>query len=274
MTVITAPRRTAPLVAYFALAFLISWGIAVPLALAKAGLIEPILPTWTHYLVAYGPALSALIVTWWAEGKAGLRELLRRIGMWRVPVLWWLVALSPLAVGLVVVFAMNTLGGSTISLADLGLVQFLPPLGGGALLLWLLTFGIGEEIGWRGFALPRLQTGRSALRATLILTVFWALWHLPAFFYLLDPAIAVGWLIGLAAGAVVFTWLFNSTGGSVLIVAVWHGCFNFVGSSDAGNGMVAAIASTIVMVWAVIVVLVFKPASLSHRGKATPGGEG
>jgi membrane protease YdiL (CAAX protease family) len=211
--------------------------------------------------------LSALILTWISEGRSGLRDIGSRIAMWNVRPIWWIVALSPLVLGFAVALILNMITGSEIRLSALGEVQFLPPLGIGALVLWILTFGIGEEIGWRGYALPRLQVGRSALFATIILSIVWALWHLPAFFYLFDPAIAIGWGIGLFAGAIVFTWLFNSSGGSILIVAIWHGCFNFITSSDAGNGMLAAVVSTIVMVWAVVVVVIFKPATLSHTNK-------
>lgn len=265
-----APTKTSPIIAYFALAYLLSWSIEVPLALSSRGIIPPALPAWTHYLTAYGPMLAAVIVTWAGEGGAGLRQLAARMVMWKVRPVWWLVAVSPLAVGLVVVLVLNAVAGSGIGLADVGEVQFLPPLGIWALPLWLLTFGIGEETGWRGYALPRLQRGRGALLATAILTVFWGLWHVPAFFYLFDPGIAIGWAIGLFAGAIVFTWLFNSSGGSILIVALWHGCFNFMSSSDAGGGMLAAVVSTLVMVWAVLVIVLFKPAALSRAGKVVP----
>ena len=101
----------------------------------------------------------------------------------------------------------------------------------------------------------------------MILAVLWALWHLPQFFYLFDPAIAIGWTIGLFAGAIVFTWLLNSSNGSILIVAIWHGCFNFISASDAGNGILAAVVSTIVMIWAVLVIVIFKPENLSRHEK-------
>jgi len=157
--------------------------------------------------------------------------------------------------------------GEPISIASLGNVNFLPSLGLAALPLWLLTFGIGEETGWRGFALPRLQRDRSALSATLILSILWALWHLPQFFYLFEPTIAIGWLLGLICGAVLLTWLFNSTGGSILIVAIWHGCFNFISASNAGNGILAAVVSSLVMIWAVVLFFWFKPRNLSTRPK-------
>jgi len=254
------------LILYFALAYAISWSIGIPLALQHLGIIRPILPLWTHYFVAYGPLFAALIVTGLGEGKAGFWRLWRRIFHWRIGALWWGMSLSPLLLGLIVIGIVSLATGKPLEIASLGEVNFLPPLGVWALALWLLTFGLGEEIGWRGYALPRMQNGRSALAATLILAVLWALWHVPQFFYLFEPAIAVGWFIGLSAGAIVFTWLYNSTGGSVLAAAVWHGCFNFITASSAG-GIVAAVVSVLVMIWAVIVVLVFKPLNLSARSK-------
>jgi membrane protease YdiL (CAAX protease family) len=155
----------------------------------------------------------------------------------------------------------------------LGLIEFLPDLGIGALLFWFLTFGFGEETGWRGYALPRLQQGRSPLSATLILWVFWALWHLPLFFYLYDATSVLGLLLGLLAGAVTLTWLYNSTGGSILLVAVWHGAFNFVtGCVACKAGATAAILSTLVMVWAVVLVAWFKPATLFRPDTQVPLG--
>lgn len=256
-----------PLVLYFVLAYAFSWAIGIPLALSENGIIPPIFPEWAHYFIAFGPTLSAIILTGSFEGKDGLRRLLSRVTRWRVGLRWWVIALLPLLVGLVVALVLRMASGVWVDPATFGEVHFLPSLGYGALLLWILTFGIGEETGWRGFALPRLQQGRSAFTATSILALFWALWHLPQFFYLFDPAIAIGWAFGLYGGAIVFTWLFNSTGGSVLIVAVCHGAINFVTSSNAGDGLIAAVASTAVMIWAVLVVLIFKPANLSRRPK-------
>ena len=166
---------------------------------------------------------------------------------------------------------MNFFTANKISLSELGEVNFLPPLGIGALFLWIFTFGIGEEVGWRGFALPRLQRNHNALAATAILAFFWALWHLPQFFYLFEPSIAIGWAIGLFTGAVVFTWLLNSTEGSILPVAIFHGCFNYVSSSNAGGGLVAAIVSTLVMIGGVVVIFVYKPRTLSSKEKFVIG---
>jgi len=255
------------LIGYFILAYVISWAIGIPLALAKQGIIQPVFPEWFHYFVAYGPMLSALIITLATQGQQGIKELWRRITKWRVEGIWWFVALSPLIVGFLVALVMNLLTANRLCFSDLGRIHFLPPLGIGALFLWVLSFGIGEETGWRGYALPRLQKDRNALYATMILAFFWALWHLPQFFYLLDISIAFGWAIGLFAGSIVFTWLFNSAKGSILVVAIFHGCFNYISASGAGNGLLAAIVSTMVMIWAVVVVFLYKPKTLSTKGK-------
>lgn len=260
-------RRRRDLVLYGILSFGFSWLVGIPLALANQGVIEPLLPEWTHYLYGYGPMLAALLVSGINLGPAGLRELGSRMVRWRVRPIWWAVALSPLAAGLATALVLGQFAGGDYSLATIGQVKFLGSLGVGALPLWVLTFGIGEETGWRGFALPRLQFGRSALSATAILWLFWALWHIPAFFYVYDPAILPGFLVGQFAGALLFTWLFNSADGSVLIVAVWHGCFNFISSSQAGDGLLAAVVSTLVMILAAIVLIAFKPRNLSRKHK-------
>jgi membrane protease YdiL (CAAX protease family) len=250
------------LVYYFILAYAISWSIGVPLALAHQGIIPAILPQWTHYLIAFGPMLSALIVTWVSQGLPGLKDLGRRMIKWACPK-WVITAFSPLILGYVALLIINRITGSEIAVSDLGAVNYLPPLGTVAtLLLWVFSFGLGEETGWRGFALPRLQKGRSALAATMILAAFWALWHLPQFFYSFDLSMAFGWVISLFAGAVVLTWLYNSSPDSILMAAIWHGCFNFVTASTADVGLLPTVVSMIVIIWAVVVIIRYKPKHL------------
>jgi membrane protease YdiL (CAAX protease family) len=262
--------KRQPLAAFILLAYGFSWLIQIPLAMQSLGIIEERLPYGLHYLTGYGPLLSAVIVTGAAAGRSGLQELLQRLTKWRVGLKWWLVAISPLLAGGVLSLILMLIGGETLSLADFGQVDRLPALGIGSLVMWLLTFGLGEETGWRGFLLPYLQRRRSALKATLILWIVWSAWHLPLFFYMYDLSILPGLLLGLLAGAVVFTWIYNSTGGSVLMTIVWHASFNYVTAcSLCKAGSTSAIVSALVMVWAVVVVLWFKPAHLSTAEKIT-----
>lgn len=255
------------LLGYFILAYAISWSIGIPLALIAQGKVDWKIPSYIHYFYAYGPMLAALIMTGLTKGKAGIADIFKRLTNWRMSPLWWLIAISPLIGYAVVVIVLRLIQGTWADLNLLGEVNFLPNLGAGALLLWIFTYGMGEEIGWRGYALPRLQEKMSALNATLVLGVLWALWHLPIFFYLFDPAIAIGWFFGLMSGAILFTWLYNSTGGNLLAVALWHGAFNFITASAAGEGLGAAIMSTLVMVWAVALIFIYKPANLSKQTK-------
>lgn len=182
--------------------------------------------------------------------------------------------LSPIGLFGVAVLVGYVRSGTWPDLSLLGEVDYLPYLGiFGALLLWLLTFGLDEEIGWRGYALPHLQMHHNALTATFILGIVWTFWHLPAFFYK-DTYMAMGLLIGLPlllisilAASIVLTWLYNSTNGTLLVVTLFHGLFNFLSISRAGGDSVAAIMSAAVMIWAVWIVILFKPTNLSRRPK-------
>jgi uncharacterized protein len=262
--------------AYFALAFAISWAIELPLVAASQGWLHVPVPSAIHYLASFGPLASALIITAATEGRHGLRQLLAGLVKWRVGLGWILASLTPIALFAVAAIVGYVTDGSWPDLALLGEVDDLPYLGvAGAFLLWLLTFGIGEEIGWRGFALPRLQRRQSALTATLILGVVWALWHLPAFFYrdtYMAMGLAAGFpllLLSILAASIIFTWLYNSTRGSLLIVILFHALFDLLSVSRAGVGSVAAIMSAGVMIAAVLIVFLFKPANLSYEQKQT-----
>jgi membrane protease YdiL (CAAX protease family) len=248
-----------PLASFFLVAYAVSWSIAVPLALQAQGLLPERLPWSLHYLTAFGPAAAAVLIGLLlrepraAVGRAAPSSGARRIG-------WWTVGfVSPLLMFVIAVVAARIAGQAAPSWTSLGTVNFLPDLGVTAWGLWFLTSGIGEELGWRGFALPRLQRTHSAMSSTLRLAIGWAGWHLPAFFYVPSYAaiglrILPGFFLGVLAGAIVLTWLYNSSGGSVLAAVLWHASFNFVTASPNASGLAAAVTSTLVMVWAFVVV--------------------
>lgn len=267
--------RAHPLAWYFVLAYAGSWIIGVPLALSAHGRFPAHLPLQLHYLTAFGPAVAALLLTAATEGRAGLRGLVDRLtrvrGLW----VWHLVSFGSPILLFALAWALVVASGHPASpWSDLGTVNFLPYLGAGAWALWFLTSGLGEEIGWRGFTLPRMQARRSALLASLWLGLLWAGWHIPAFFYLPNYA-AMGLKIfplfafGVVTGAVLLTWLYNSTGGSILAAVLWHASFNFVTASAAGAGTVAALTSNAVIVWALIILWRRGAATLSRAPKQT-----
>ena len=269
------PARGAPrfdlraLVAFFVLAYALSWSWAISLAAAhqvvRRGVAWP-----THYPSLLGPAIAAVVVTAWTMGRPGLRDLGARLVRWRVAPRWWLVAVSPFAFLALGLIAMRVAGKPLPAAADFGRFSGTPAIGMvGVFLLITFVGSLGEETGWRGYALPQLQRRFSPLTATLILAPLWFLWHLPQFAVIatyrdFGPAGDVGMFLGLTCGAIVLTWLYNRSGGSILLVIVWHGAYNFVGATQAATGMLAAIISTLIMVQGIILAVLELRAR--HRG--------
>jgi membrane protease YdiL (CAAX protease family) len=247
------------LIVFFALAYALSWSWAVPLAVAH--LVVRRGGGWpTHYPALLGPAIAAVVVTAWTMGRPGVRDLLARMARWRVPLRWWLAALSPAAFLGLALIAMAAAGRALPSVADFGRFSGIPAIGLVGVLLLLAVGAVGEETGWRGYALPQLQRRFSPLASSLILAVLWFGWHLPQFFVIAtyrdsSPVQYVGMFLGLACGAVVLTWLYNRSGGSILLVAIWHGLYNFVSGTQAATGILAAVVSTLVMIQGVVLII-------------------
>jgi CAAX protease family protein len=158
-------------------------------------------------------------------GRGSLRKLLGRLLIWRVDPRWYLVVvLEPAALAGGMVAFNAFVGGPAISINV--------PLLAAVITLAFHIFpgsAMGEEIGWRGYALPRLQPGRSALSASLILGVIWAFYHLPLFFMgqaFRSPKLLVPFVISGIALSVILTWVYNSTGGSLLMVVLLHATAN------------------------------------------------
>ncbi len=262
-----------PLVTFFVLAYAISWAIWTPLIAAAQGwLARPAWP-YLHLLGGIGPMLAALIVTWMTTGKAGVGELWRRMVDWRVGLNWHAFAwFSPVVLFGVAAVIVRIIWGAWPDFSRFGQTEEFPQLP--LLVYWaasILFYGWGEETGWRGFALPRLQKSRSALSATVILSLGWALWHLPLFWFVdgfmkMGLGGALGWYFSILLSSVLFTWLYNSTQGSILIVAVFHSTADIVFSTPS-PGDLATVIGVLMTLLGIIVLLVFKPATLVRTGK-------
>lgn len=262
-----------PVIAYYAAAIAISWAVWFPLVASKQGWTDVPLPFAIHYLGAFGPMAAAILVTGLTTGSTGLRELWGRITKWRVGGAWVLVSiLSPVVLFAAAALIAWLITGDVPDLRLLGQANYLPYLGVGVLPVWIATYGFGEEIGWRGFALPRLQRTMSVSKATLILGLGWVLWHAPSWLYL-QTIEKVGWMMlpgfvfGVLCGAVVFTWLYNGTGGSVLMVALWHGIFDLLTASAASQGLITILMSALVIVWALVLANTNRPWSFQRVEK-------
>jgi membrane protease YdiL (CAAX protease family) len=260
---------------FFILAYLISWGWSIPLLLQDQ-VVEQGRGWPTHFPALLGPLIAAVVVTAWTAGRSGLRDFLSRIIRWRVPLKWWLVALSPLLFLGLVVTTMAVAGQTLPALADFGKFGGLPQLGVVPTALAIVVLnGIGEEAGWRGYAQDRLQRRMSPLAATLVVAVLWAMWHAPFFFILasysgFDASTLVMFPIGLTSGAVLLAWLYNRSGRSILVVAVWHGLYNVAVGTAGGTGTIAAVVSAAVMVGAVAIIILELRARRHQHSIMTP----
>jgi membrane protease YdiL (CAAX protease family) len=227
--------RSRPLAAFFVLAFGITWVVWVPRAAGVPVGVVGQLWTWV-------PAIAALLAAALTGGRGALRDLGARLVRWRVAWQWYLVVVLGPAVFSVAVAAVYALLGRSWAAAappalrSEGSLLLLPLF----LLVLFVTDGLGEELAWRGFALPRLLTTYNALVASLILGVLWAAWHLPLVWTEVAPLYQQPlWLLllDMTAKSVLFTWVFLHTRGSVLLAALLHATTNlFVVSPVIAEG--------------------------------------
>ena len=245
--------RRRPVLSYFALAYLLSWGWCLPLAIrgdtVRAGVGWP-----TDLPVFAGPVLAAVVVTGVVDGRAGLRDLWSRVTRWRVGWTWWLLVLGTLSLGLVGVLVPLVTGRDVPPLADFTSYTGIAQIGALGVVALAFLSGLGEETGWRGFAADRLLRDHSLPWTALAVGVGWAGWHLPLF-WLVDSfgsmgVMAIGWFIGLMAGSVVLTFLYREGHHSVLLVAAWHTAFNLVSGTKATGMVVGTLSSFLVICWA------------------------
>jgi uncharacterized protein len=285
MTDRSAPGVLArhPVVAFVALTYVISWVIWVGMILADVS-IETTAGTVLNVVATAGPSIAALILAV-ALGAGELGRLLGGFSLARVTVMWALVAIAlPLVmVGLAVVVSVGAMGGAT--------PVFTSALIGTLLVEWVRVIFLGgpleEELGWRGFALPRMQARRSALTASLTLGLIWGLWHIPLYLVAgtgqaetiagggsgAAPALIgafVAWTMGLS---VLFTWLYNVTRGSLIVAILFHASVNlaaFVPGAIGSTGAASTLYALVTWVVALLVVWRFTSQTLAgDRGKTT-----
>lgn len=215
--------RRHPVASFLLLAFTWSWGYDALVYLTVGPqpgiLVRGVVRTW-------GPLLAAGLVTWAIGGS--VREWAGQVTRWRLKPRWYLFAIAvPLVLedGLLV-SAIHLLAGGPVQLAPSPWWHYVANF-----LVVLLLAGSLEEFGWRGFAQPRLQERTSAFTAAVGIGVVWALWHLPLFYLYDVPAYDPSqfwttYLWSLVVSSVVFAWLYNGSGGSLILPMLAHALGN------------------------------------------------
>ena len=235
--------KKQPVLWFFVLAFAFTYGLSF---LADSRWLPSGLKSAFIILYQFGPTVAALIVAHALGGWAEIKQLLKRTLIWHVGLKWYLfVFLFPVIARLIAVGVNMLLGGEPprfFSSATVGFSGISPIL----IVLFLGIFirpSLVEEIGWRGFALPRMQERFGALGASLLLGLLWALWHFHPVNFPFYKDWMLWFLLMSVCVSVIYTWIYNNTDGSILLAALFHAASNFseyivpVAPANTGTGI-------------------------------------
>ena len=214
--VIESLIRRYPFAVFVVLSCTWTWGLA---AMGERSLVFPL-------IALFGPTFGACVVLPATEGGAGIRRLLACFRVRRADLPW-------LAVALLLPLALTVPVWLLGSVAQASLDFRLTPLSAVSFVLAALI--VGEEVGWRGFALPHLLRRQSALVASLIVGIVWAFWHLPNFLLPGFPHRGLpfpAFVLMVVAYSVLFAWLYCRTAGSLTVAVVFHAAINLVSLAD------------------------------------------
>jgi uncharacterized protein len=224
--VLAQPRKNqtdlsvSDLLPFLLITFGLAWGLGVVLVVYGERLVEVFGELSASHplfiLAVYSPAIAAVALVLWRTGTRGLARYLSRLLLWRCSLGWYAYLLA----GIPLIYVTAAVAqGVEVSMPFTSLGALLAAMG------FMLVLGPVEELGWRGLALPLLQRRLAPLWAGLILGLIWGIWHLPAFFLSGTPQSAWGFtpfLVGAVAVSVILTPLFNRSGGSILLAALYH----------------------------------------------------
>jgi uncharacterized protein len=269
-----------PVATFLVMVYAINTAVALSPLLTRRDILPFGLAPYDSLGHIFGVALPAFIVVAATSGKTGVRDLASRSLRWRVGVRWYLVALFGMPVAVVLcasaIFGLAPLN-ALVEKWQLLLTVVLPQL-----VLLILFFNLAEEVGWTGFLQARLQERHGPLKASVIVTLPFALFHLPGWMVefglglsQLHLALLLTGIFGISQlfGRVVIMWLYNNTGYSVLLVGMFHSSFNVTTSAfgpfiPVPAGSTFLIAAPVVALAAVLIA-VFTRGRLSYEPERT-----
>ena len=260
------------LLVFFTLTYVIAFGVTFAYIYLQPGESSE---KWSlnWFLNAFSPTISALFISWMIGGWDEVKRLLSGFTRWRVGWFWYFAAAFLFLGPLVVAFIYRALGNPIPGIA--------PGMTASVILsqvvFTLFSGPLAEEAGWRGFALPRLQSKYSALVSSLILGVIWCCWHIPLFF--LPGSSQQGipfpiYLLLVVTLGVYFTWLYNNSQGSLIITVLAHFSFNLSGGFIAGTlGLLPPmilyiVAGSMLVLTVILVVFIYGGKTLSLKPTA------
>lgn len=259
-----------------ALMFAVTWPVDLAVAAESHKLISFHVPEILRICVGYGFVVASLVMTGLTLGTAGVKDLLRRFLIWRVPLFWYVIVL--LGYALIDLAAIGIHSVATGNMPDFNRAMA-NQISGPSINIWLFApafwlFNVvanGEEIGWRGYALPRFQARSSALVASLIVGFFWAIWHVPKYLVADNTESFTLAATTMIARSLVCTWVYNNTRGSLLLLTLFHASGNAafvclpIAPSAVGSYVPFGISVVLECLAALAVVLWAGPSQLSRQ---------
>ncbi|MBD3276511.1 MAG: CPBP family intramembrane metalloprotease [Candidatus Marinimicrobia bacterium] len=261
---------------FLALAFSIAWSVWIPFLLSGTEGFSPFIT-----LGAWGPSLAAFTILYLRSGKSGVQRLIKKITIWRVLPRWYAVALAmPAAI------TAGTLATLYLFEPSFTLQKVESALPGGSFLalpfIFLVNILLGgplaEEFGWRGYLVPRIQARFGAFISGVMVGIIWVLWHAPLFILGSQGSVVGGipflWYLPLITGfSVIFVYLYNGTGGSVLLCVLFHASINtFISMISLSDLAHSSFAIAMIFTWISVGIVGFSTKSFS--GKASQQRQG
>jgi membrane protease YdiL (CAAX protease family) len=268
-----------PLYGFFFLAYAISWILWIPLLYGhfQYGWTTWEGNSWTNIrtmlgiLGSLGPALSAIILTYLLDSKEGVRQLFKQMLQWRVNVVWWLIGFYSFWLIASIISSVLQLAQFQKIVFQFGFSLINIPVIIFILQMPLLLGMVGEELGWRGFALPKLLDKYDPIVSSLILAVPWIFWHAPLVVFqewtgnstIMD--LLLRYVLLVPPLTLIFTWLFQKTKGSILLVIVFHKAFNLtfnafsnvIGLNEESGKVLFNCVIIVLWVWAAILIMYY-----------------
>ena len=212
-----------PLLQFFLLAYALMWACFLTVALAPIPASTP-LGQLLLLVGVFAPSLAALLFTARTEGRAGVSALLLGVIQWRVAAKWYVFAASYTVVIKLAVALIHRVAIGAWPRFGIEPWYIIP-----AAIAFSTPIQAGEEIGWRGYALPRLAARFGLARASVLLGLIWGCWHLPQFFIREADTYRQSffvYVLGVTAFSVAIAWLWERTGGSLLLPMLLHAAWN------------------------------------------------
>lgn len=255
-----------PLSTFLLLTFGSAWLVWSPLLIAEY--LHLTLPVPSIVLITLGtfaPTITALFLTWKYVGRAELRRLLGRVLIWRVSPIWYVIAIAGPAVVMLLAMGIHVLlGGTAPDYVPFGARWLIVAVN--FVLVLLIGGPLGEEFGWRGFALPSLEARIRQPWDSIILGLIWTVWHLPLFF--VSDSVQHGtpfWLFALLTVplTILITWVYHGSSDSLLLVMLFHAAVNTWSGplmiSPESAGSTRPFFLVVILTWVVaVLVIIFK----------------